>query len=415
MPFFRYTVKDKNGTTLQDSMEASDEKSLVDSLRKQSLSIISVVQEKEKKSSPQKGASKDAQNITRGGSRGSVKLAELVLFTRQLATMIQSGIPLMQSFDILSEQTENRQFKKIITQVKESISAGSSLSDAMAKHPKAFSTLFVNMVKAGESSGALDDIMERLASYLEKTDSLIRKVRSAMIYPLVVSIMAVLITLVLMLKVVPVFKSIFADFGGELPLPTQVLIQVSDLLIHTFFVWFSAAVGAVFLARKYLKTDKGQLYFDEFKLKMPVFGSIFRKVAVSKFTRTLATLIKSGVPILGALEIVAKTSGNRVIENAVVKVRISIREGENITDPLAKSRVFPPMVVRMISVGEQTGELEKMLTKIADFYDDQVDAAVSGLTSIIEPLVIAFLGVFIGGIVICMFLPIFKLSQLTQM
>ncbi len=414
MPHFRYTVKDKNGQTLQSSGEAGDEKSLIENLRKQGLIIISVAPEKETAKAAQRGAGSAKQSAGAGGKRGSIKLAELLLFTRQLATLVQSGIPLVQSLDILSEQTENRRFKTVIKRVTDDVSAGSSLNEALAKHPKVFSPLFVNMVKAGESSGALDDIMDRLASYLEKTDSLIRKVRSAMIYPMVVSIMAVLITLVMMLKVVPVFKSIFADFGGDLPLPTQILIQVSDLLIHTFFLWFGAAAILIFLVRRFLKTDKGQLALDKFKLKMPVFGTIFKKVAVSKFTRTLATLIRSGVPILSALEIVAKTSGNRVIENAVGKVRISIREGENITDPLAKSGVFPPMVVRMISVGEQTGELEKMLSKIADFYDDQVDASVSGLTSVIEPLVIAFLGIFIGGIVICMFLPIFKLSQLTQ-
>ncbi len=413
MPSFRYTAKDPKGQAVSAVLESADEKTLVEGLRKQGLVVISVSAEKTKKGSPdsaQKGLTKSA-----GRGRGGIKLSELVLFTRQLATMIESGIPLVQCLDILSEQVENKQFKEIVGKIKDQVSAGSSFNEALANHPKAFSTLYVNMVKAGESSGALDDIMERLAGYLEKTDSLLRKVRSAMVYPLVVSVMAIAITLVLMLNVVPTFKSIFADFGGELPLPTRILIGISDLLIHTFVVWFAGALIAVFLIRKYLKTPKGRAVFDAFKLKMPVFGSIFRKVAVSKFTRTLATLIRSGVPILSALEIVAKTSGNTVIEEAVGKVRVSIREGETITDPLSKSGVFPPMVVRMISVGEQTGELEKMLTKIADFYDDQVDAAVSGLTSIIEPLVIAFLGVFIGGTVICMFLPIFKLSQLTQM
>lgn len=402
MPSFRYHAKDPSGKTVSEVLESPDEKTLVDGLRKQGLIVISVSPEKTKKGSD-------------GQGWGSIKLSDLVIFTRQLATMIESGIPLVQSLDILAEQVENKRFKEIVARVKEQVSAGSGLHEALAKHPKAFSGLYVNMVKAGESSGALDDIMDRLAGYLEKTDSLIRKVRSALVYPIVVSVMAVAITLVMMLNVVPTFKSIFADFGGELPLPTQLLISISDFLIQFFVVWFVAAVTAVFLLLKYLRSEKGKAAFDAFKLKMPVFGQIFRKVAVSKFTRTLATLIRSGVPILSALEIVAKTSGNTVIEKAVEKVRISIREGETITEPLMKSRVFPPMVVRMISVGEQTGELEKMLTKIADFYDDQVDAAVSGLTSIIEPLVIAFLGVFIGGIVICMFLPIFKLSQLTQM
>jgi type IV pilus assembly protein PilC len=256
--------------------------------------------------------------------------------------------------------------------------------------------------------------MERLALYLEKTDSLIRKVRSAMIYPMVVSFMAVVITMVLMMKVVPVFKNIFTDFGGELPLPTRILVTISDFLVHYFLLWGAVVSVGIFLLARFLRTKRGKMIFDHFKLNMPIFGTILRKVAVSKFSRTLSTLVKSGVPILTALEIVAKTSGNDVIESAVDKVRASIREGENITTPLMRTKVFPPMVVRMISVGEQTGELEKMLTKIADFYDDQVDAAVSGITSLIEPLIIAFLGVVIGGIVICMFMPIFQISTIIK-
>jgi type IV pilus assembly protein PilC len=235
-----------------------------------------------------------------------------------------------------------------------------------------------------------------------------------MIYPMVVTTMAILITLVMMIKVVPVFKSIFADFGGQLPLPTLILVTISDFLVKWFLIWVGGFIGFCFLVGRYVKTEKGRVQFDGFKLTMPVFGILMKKVAVSKFTRTLSTLVKSGVPILQALEIVGKTANNRVIEMAVEKVRESIRGGENITDPLGRSKVFPPLVVRMISVGEQTGELEKMLTKIADFYDDQVDAAVSGLTSLIEPLIIAFLGIVIGGIVICMFLPIFQLSNLVQ-
>ena len=404
MAHFRYTAKDMTGRSITGVLECADERSLLDALRKQQLIVISVKEERQKeKASAGKGARR---------GRTGVKLGELVLFSRQLATMIDSGIPLVQGLEILTEQIENRRFRAVVAEVKKDVSTGTSFHEALAKHPGAFSPLFVNMVKAGESSGALDDIMDRLAAYLEKTDSLVRKVRSAMIYPIVVSLMAVLITLVLMLKVVPVFKSIFTDFGGQLPLPTQILITLSDLLIHTFFIWTGILAAAVFLFKRYLGTEHGAFVFDHFKLTMPVFGIILKKVAVSKFTRTLSTLVKSGVPILTALEIVSKTSGNRVIESAVDKVRNSIREGENITNPLMRAKVFPPMVVRMISVGEQTGELEKMLGKVADFYDDQVDAAVSGLTSLIEPLIIAFLGVVIGGIVICMFLPIFKLSSL---
>lgn len=403
MPYYRYTAKDKSGKTVGGQLECPDEKSLIVLLRQQELVILSVQQDKKKE-----GATFKSQ------FRAKVKLSDLVLFSRQLATMIDSGISLVQALDILTEQIDSSAFKKVIAEVKKDVSTGTSFHEALARHPEAFSPLFVNMVKAGESSGSLDDIMERLATYLEKTDSLIRKVRSAMIYPLVVATMAVLITLVLMIKVVPVFKSMFSDLGGQLPLPTRILIAVSDFLIHSIAFWVSGLVVGVFFLKRFLKTDRGRILFDHFKLTMPVFGIIFRKVAVSKFSRTLATLTKSGVPILTALEIVGKTAGNKTIEIAVEKVRSSIREGENITGPLLRSKVFPPMVVRMIAVGEQTGELEKMLTKIADFYDDQVDASVSGLTSLIEPLVIAFLGVIIGTIVICMFLPIFKISSLVS-
>ncbi len=402
MPKFRYTAKQRDGRPVSGTTEAQDQKALVDALRKENLVILSVKEEKVRGT----GFSEKMG--------GKVKLGELVLFSRQMATMIDSGIPLVQSLEIIGEQVENRAFSKMVLEIKKDVSAGSSFHEALAKHPRAFSALFVNMVKAGESSGALDAIMERLALYLEKTDSLIRKVRSAMIYPMVVSFMAVVITLVLMMKVVPVFKNIFIDFGGELPLPTQILVSISDFLIQNFLLWGSLVAGGIVLAVRFVRTVRGRMMFDHFKLNMPVFGIIMRKVAVSKFSRTLATLVKSGVPILSALEIVAKTSGNYVIESAVDKVRASIREGENITTPLMRTKVFPPLVVRMISVGEQTGELEKMLTKIADFYDDQVDAAVSGITSLIEPLIIAFLGTVIGGIVICMFMPIFQISTIIK-
>ena len=402
MSKFRYTAKEvSTGRTLQGVSEAQDEKALVELLRKQSLVIISIKEDK-------------ARAAGAGGwrLRKKVKLSELLMFTRQLSTMIDSGIPLVQAIEMLVEQIEDPYFRTVVVEIKKDLTSGSSFYESLIKHPGAFSVFFVNMVRAGESSGALDDILERLALYLEKSDSLVRKVRSATIYPMVVTTMAIAITLLMLLKVVPIFKSIFADLGGKLPLPTQVLISVSDALIHSFFIWVGCAVAAIFALKKFLRTPAGTLMLDRFKLSMPVFGPIMRKVAISKFTRTLSTLIKSGVPILNALEIVSKTSGNKIIEGATEKVRESIRGGESISDPLMKSKVFPIMVVRMIAVGEKTGELEKMLTKIADFYDDQVDASVSGLTSIIEPLIIAFLGVVIGGIVICMFLPIFKLTTL---
>ncbi len=403
MPTFRYAAKERSGKAVNGVSEAQDKKALVEALRKQNLIIVSVKEESKKA---------NVSALSRLG--GKIKITELVLFSRQMATMIDAGIPLVQALDILSEQIESRVFKSVVQDVKKDVENGLSLNEALAKHPKAFSPLFVNMVKAGESSGALDSIMDRLALYIEKTDSLIRKVRSAMIYPIAVSVMAVVVTLVLMIKVVPVFKSIFSDFGSELPLPTLILVTISDFIVNNILLWSVVVFVFFTVVMRLLRTQKGRILYDRFLLRMPIFGIILRKVAVSKFSRTLATLVKSGVPILAALEIVAKTSGNRVIESAVMNVRNSIREGETITAPLMRSKVFPPLVVRMISVGEQTGELEKMLTKIADFYDDQVDAAVAGITSLIEPLIIAFLGTVVGGIVICMFLPIFKISTIIK-
>ena len=397
MATFKYIAKEINGKTVNCILEYSDKALLVEALRKKGLIIISI--EETAKRRPV-------------SSGGSVKLEEIVIFSRQLATMVDSGIPLVQSLDILCEQIEKPVFKNILAKVKDDIETGSSLSDALARHPGVFSTLYVNMVRAGESSGALDDILDRLAMYLEKTNTLQRKVKSSLVYPAVVITMAMLITLVMLLKVIPTFKGIFAMLGGELPLPTRILIFVSDTIRQLFLYVASGIAVIVFALRKYARTSQGRENFDRMLLGMPVLGTLFRKVAVAKFTRTFATLIKSGVPILVSLEIVGKTAGNAVIEKAVESVRNGIKEGENIADPLAKSGAFPPMVVRMIKVGEQTGELEKMLTKIADFYEDQVDAAVSGLTSLIEPLIIGFLGIVIGGIVIAMFLPVFKLTEI---
>jgi len=397
MPTFKYTAKETTGKTVSGVLEYSNKELLIDALRKKGLVIISI------------------EETARGKIMflgGSVKLDEIVIFSRQLATMVDSGIPLVQALDILCEQIETPVFKSILVKIKDDVETGSSLSDALGRHPAVFSTLYVNMVRAGESSGALDDILDRLAAYLEKANMLQRKVKSSLVYPAVVVTMAILITLVMLIKVIPTFKGIFAMLGGTLPLPTRILILVSDTIRGMFLYVVAVIVAIVFALKKYLKTAQGKENFDKMLLRLPILGALFRKVAVAKFSRTLATLIKSGVPILVSLEIVGKTAGNAVIEKAVESVRKGIKEGENIADPLAKSGAFPPMVVRMIKVGEQTGELEKMLTKIADFYEDQVDAAVSGLTSLIEPLIIAFLGIVIGGIVIAMFLPVFKLTEI---
>lgn len=399
MNAYKYSAKDKNGQTINGSIQAVSEAEVADILRKKEMMVFSV-----------EFLKISAANLKLNDKK--IKLEDLVVFSRQLATMIDAGIPLVNALSILAEQIENEGLRGIVGNVRQDIEAGMSFCDALAKHPVIFSDLFVNMVKAGEASGMLNEILDRLASFMEKQAALNRKIISSLVYPAVVVSMAIIITAVLLIKVVPTFKGIFDSLGGTLPLPTQVLIFVSDLL-RKYFLFLMLLLGTgIYLFKKGLKTEKGRYQFDRFTLKVPVFGPLLCKLAVAKFSRTFSTLVKSGVSVLSALEIVSKTSGNKVVEEAVINCSKSVRNGEPISRPLAKSGVFPPMVTRMINVGEQTGQLEKMLSKIADFYDDQVDAAAGALTSLIEPLVIAFLGIVIGGIVIALFLPIFKISQL---
>jgi len=397
MNTYQYTAKDKFGHTVTGALDVASESEIVEVLHKKDLVVVSIEQIKNKA-------------IKHKDRR--IKADDLVIFSRQLATMIDAGIPLVQSLGILGEQIENKNLKNVVTVVRQDIEAGMSFCDALAKHSKVFSELFINMTRAGEASGMLDEVLDRLATYLEKSAALTRKVRSSLVYPAVVVSMAIIITAVLLLKVVPTFKGIFEILGGQLPLPTRILIGVSDLLQRFFPLLLGSLLLFGYLFKRYISTEKGHYNFDSRKLKIPVLGQIFRKIAIAKFSRTFSTLVRSGVAILNALEIVAKTSGNKVVEATVLDCRTAVRNGEPISRPLAKSGVFPPMVCRMISVGEQTGQLEKMLSKIADFYDEQVDSAVAALTSMIEPLVIAFLGIVIGAIVISLFLPIFKITQL---
>ena len=399
MATYQYTAKEPNGRTVIGVIDAPNETEAANTLHNKMLIVMAVKEVKAK-----------------GGifapSKAKVKLDDLVIFSRQLATMIDAGIPLVQALGILSEQVDNKTLQGIVMTVRQDIEAGMSFCDALSKHPQVFSDLFINMSKAGEASGMLDEVLDRLASYQEKSAALQRKIGSSMVYPIVVLGMAVLITAVLLLKVVPTFKGIFAMLGGTLPFPTQVLIMASDILRKNF-IWAVVVLGILSAAfKKYIATPKGRYKFDATLLRLPVVGPLFQKVAVASFSRTFSTLVKSGVSVLNALDIVGKTAGNKVIEEAIANARSAVREGEPIADPLTRSKVFPPIVCRMIGVGEQTGQLEKMLSKIADFYDEQVDSAVSAMTSLIEPLVIAFLGIVIGGIVIALFLPIFKLSEL---
>ncbi len=402
MPTFTYVVKDKTGRTRSGTMETKSRSALIEQLWKQDFVVLSIDER-------QQGTS----FLLRAG-QPRVKGEHLVVFSRQLATMVDSGIPISQSLDVLAEQIEDKHFGRTIKKIRDDIEAGGNLSEAVAKHPRIFSDFFINMIRAGESSGRLDEILERVASHLEKINTLQGKVRASLFYPAFVSVMAFAITTFLLVVIVPKFKDIFTSLGGQLPLPTRILLGVSEFMGKYLAAEVIVCVILAILFRWYISTPEGRRWLDRTILGFPVIGKLMRKVVIARFARTLATLVKSGVPILGSLEIVAKTSGNKIVEQAVLAARSSIKEGENIADPLTHSKVFPAMVTRMISVGEKTGELEKMLMKIGDFYESEVDASITALTSLIEPLVIAFLGVIIGGIVIALFLPIFKLSTLVH-
>jgi type IV pilus assembly protein PilC len=328
--------------------------------------------------------------------------------------MINAGLPLVQSLGILASQTENKTLQEVTKKVVQDVEAGNTLADAFSKHPKAFPDLYVNMVAAGEAGGILDTILIRLATFLEKSDALVRKVKGAMVYPAVIFSVAIIAVAVLLIFVIPTFQTMFASVNLELPLPTRVVIGMSDVLIGYWWAMIGAIAGAIFLFKRYYATSGGRLQVDGLMLKAPVLGDILRKSAVSRFTRTLGTLISSGVSILDGLEITAKTAGNRVIHDAVMESRQSIAGGDTIAAPLEKSRVFPPMVISMIAVGEQTGGLDEMLTKIADFYDEEVDVAVSALLSLMEPVMIVVLGVIVGGMVVAMYLPIFDMMNAVQ-
>ena len=400
MPTFKYSAKNQEARNIAGKMVAESQAKVIDELRNRKLTIISVSEIKESSFGKLSFASK------------KVRGDDLVIFARQLATMIEAGIPILQALDALQEQMTQPYFKTVIGSLRDDIQLGSSLSVAFGKHPTVFDSLFTNMVRVGETGGVLNAILDRIAAYMEKTLSLKRKVQSAMVYPTVVIIMAAIITTLLLVKVVPTFAGIYASFGHELPYMTRVLIGISHALQKQILFYIAGVFVLVVFLRQWHKTERGALVLDRAKLKIPIFGNLMRKVAISRFSRTLATLVQSGVPILESLDIVGKSIGNKLLEVVVTDVKNNVREGESIAGPLVKSNVFPPMVTRMIEVGEKSGQLEKMLTKIAEFYDDQVDAAVAGLTSIIEPLIIGFLGIVVGFIVIALFLPILQITQI---
>jgi type IV pilus assembly protein PilC len=346
------------------------------------------------------------------GLRKKVGTRDLAVFTRQFATMINAGLPLVQCLDILSKQTEKPHFRSLIAETMHDVETGSTLAEALGRQKKVFDDLYVNMVESGEAGGILDDILLRLATYIEKAEALKRKVKSAMMYPLVVMVVALGATTFMLLFIIPTFAKMFSDFGGQLPLPTRVVLFMSETLKHYWWALGGGLVGLVVGFRQFYRSKSGRAVVDRLQLRIPVLGQVLRKASIARFTRTLGTLIKSGVPILTGLEITARTSGNTVISDAILQTRASIREGETLAAPLKNCEVFPAMVVQMIAVGEETGALDEMLRKIADFYDDEVDTAVDTLTSVIEPVMIVAMGLIVGGMVVAMYLPMFKLVTL---
>lgn len=403
MQAFKYAGETKSGGVKKGVIEAGSRDEAMAMLRQQGVRATSVT------SKP-----KDIE-IKLPGFGGGVKETEIVIFTRQFATMIDAGLPLVQCLEILSTQTENKRFAKVIAAVKQDVEGGSTYADALRKHPSVFNDLYVNMVEAGEVGGILDTILNRLAAYIEKAVKLKKQVKGAMVYPSSVLGVAILVVAIIMIYVIPVFQKMFAGFGSDLPGPTLLVISMSTFLkANIAYILLGLFLFVVAFSQAYRRSHRFKTAVHVILLKMPVIGTLIRKVAVAKFTRTLGTLISSGVPILDGLEIVARTANNKVIEAAVMKTRDSIREGKTISEPLSETKVFPPMVVQMISVGEQTGALDAMLSKIADFYDDEVDNAVAALTSLLEPVMMVFLGGTVGFLVVSMYLPVFKMAEVVK-
>lgn len=394
MPVFTYKGKTLGGTQVTGELKTKNRAELERVLRSKKILVSQV-------------STKASQISIRIGTR--IKKVHISRFTRQFSTMIGAGLPMVQCLEILSQQMESAELRRIIGDIKESVQAGTTLAEALARHRKVFDDLYVNMVDAGEIGGALDIILARLATYREKADALARKVKGALIYPAVVMTVAIGVTFIMLTYIVPIFAKMFAGLGAELPAPTQFILSLSAFLRGNILTGIVLLILLIVAHKFYSKTDKGRYNIDRLKLRIPLIGDLIRKSAISRFSRTLGTLISSGVPILDALDITARASGNRVIHDAIKKSVLSIAEGETITQPLKQCGVFPPMVTQMISVGEKTGGLDEMLSKIADFYDEEVDAAVAALTSVIEPVIIVFMGVVIGGILIAMYLPMFDI------
>jgi type IV pilus assembly protein PilC len=401
MANFTYRARNAAGQSVDGDIEAVDQQAAATQLMERGLMVISL-------------RAGTGRKIGRKRHQGKVKAQDLVVFTRQLATMMDAGLPLVQSLTALEEQTDSKTFKPVLRNITERVEQGQAFSEALGEHPRVFTRLYVSMVEAGETGGLIAEILDRLASYLESTARLKKKVKSAMTYPVIVCFIAISIALFLIIKVIPIFAGIYKDFGAKLPTPTQVLIDISDILRAYFLLSLIAVGGVVFGFFQLKRTRKGAAIWDRAKLRMPVFGKLIHKIAISRFARTFAALLRSGVPILETLRIVGQSSGNTVVETAVERTAASIERGDNLALALRQHPIFPPMLVRMVSAGEQTGKVDVMLEKISDFYDEEIEATLAGLTSLIEPLLIVFLGVVVGSIVVCMFLPIFKLNQIVQ-
>ncbi len=399
MAVFVYQGRTASGNQ-NGEIEAPDRSAAVGELRRRSILVTKIAEKSAPKMSFKFG--------------GKVKDKEMAIFTRQFSTMIDAGLPLVQCLNILAEQSESKTLRSVTGQVARHVEAGSTLADALRRHPRTFDDLFTNLVEVGEAGGILDVVLQRLAAYIEKAAALKRKVKAAMVYPCAIIGVALLVVIFMLTFVIPTFAQMFKDLGADLPLPTKIVMMLSDFVRGYILLIIAGMIGAVMALRSYYRTEGGRATIDALMLKTPVFGTLVRKVAVARFTRTLGTLVQSGVPILDGLRITARTAGNKVVEKAVLQCRAAVTEGKTLADPLRTSGVFPPMVTQMISVGEQTGALDAMLSKIADFYDDEVDTAVSTLTSLLEPIMIVFLGVVVGGLVVAMYLPIFKLVTLVK-
>jgi type IV pilus assembly protein PilC len=398
MPRYLWEGKSKTGSLIQGEIEAPNETVVMAQLRRQQVYPTKI---------KPKGLSLE---LKIPGLKKKVPEKDIAVFTRQFATMIDAGLPLVQCLDILGSQQTSKTFKAVIEKVKEDVESGSTFADALQKHPKLFDELFVNLVAAGEVGGILDTILSRLANYLEKAIKLKKQIKGAMIYPSTIVSVAVIVTVVLLVYVIPIFSKMFADFGQTLPSITQFVINISQFTRKYFYLFIIGFFIFVFLIRLTYRNPRGRFFLDKLMLKSPIIGDILLKISVARFSRTLGTMVSSGVPILESLDIVGKSAGNKVVEGAIFKARESISEGNTIAEPMEEGKVFPPMVTQMISVGEATGALDQMLSKIADFYEEEVDAAVAAMTSLLEPLLMIFLGVMIGGLVVSMYLPIFKLA-----